>query len=572
MRKLAVVLSVALVVTGGMVRNARAATTWYVQAGAAALGDGTMSEPFDSLAAVRTASGPGDTIVVVPVPADVAPLDGGIVLQPGQHLLGGSSTDPGDEPRITNTNGDAVTLADDAEVAGLVVTGSFRGGIYGLDVTGTDVHDNDVSGFNTSCAVGFQILPIMAPSGIPNAGIPFGVRLPVYGDQYVLDINNGWAGIMVDASFVAGAVSIHDNVVHDSDCGDGIDVRTWGNAELNADVRNNVATNLRQGHFAAQTGSVGVDAINAIGFQSDNNSRLVVDAVGNTETYVGGAGSDCEGMFVDLSGSSTLIARIDHNTFAHGIGGSSCNGLEMISGNGDSVADLSVTNSTYTDDPGDMIEAASMGTGSKMHLVLDHDVITNTTIRAGAESVAVPFNVGDCLLTGNTGSGNVLSVTVRDTEISGCNNGIAMASNHAAGNGATPDGSMTLDIAHSRIHDNAADNLLVANYTVLDALSVKVADTDLHGAGDTDVAVDQKPGALTLAPVIDLGGGALRSAGGNCFFGATNLDAETTRYTVSARGNWWGAPGAPTKTAASPPVVSVLDTTAPLDAAPPICA
>src|SRR6202023_261757 len=55
---------------------------WYVSPSAPAAGDGSAAAPFNSLALVQAASGPGDTIVVVPSPLSVAPLDGGIVLQP----------------------------------------------------------------------------------------------------------------------------------------------------------------------------------------------------------------------------------------------------------------------------------------------------------------------------------------------------------------------------------------------------------------------------------------------------------------------------------------------------------
>lgn len=63
--------------------------TWYVSATASSGGDGSAGAPFNSLALVQAASKPGDTIVVEPSPVSVPPLDGGIVLQSGQHLLGG---------------------------------------------------------------------------------------------------------------------------------------------------------------------------------------------------------------------------------------------------------------------------------------------------------------------------------------------------------------------------------------------------------------------------------------------------------------------------------------------------
>src|SRR6185437_11659166 len=65
---------------------------WYVSASAAAGGDGSAHAPFNSLALVQAASGPGDTIVVLPSPLSAPPLDGGIALKPGQRLIGDGPT------------------------------------------------------------------------------------------------------------------------------------------------------------------------------------------------------------------------------------------------------------------------------------------------------------------------------------------------------------------------------------------------------------------------------------------------------------------------------------------------
>src|ERR1700753_41028 len=62
--------------------------TWWVQAAAPAAGTGTAQHPFSSLAQVQAAAGPGAGILVLPSPAAVGPLNGGITLQPDQQLIG----------------------------------------------------------------------------------------------------------------------------------------------------------------------------------------------------------------------------------------------------------------------------------------------------------------------------------------------------------------------------------------------------------------------------------------------------------------------------------------------------
>ena len=72
-------LAIALLSLGGVAY----AKALFVRAGAPAGGDGSQARPFDSLAAVARASGPGDEITVLPAPLSEPPLDGGIALKPG---------------------------------------------------------------------------------------------------------------------------------------------------------------------------------------------------------------------------------------------------------------------------------------------------------------------------------------------------------------------------------------------------------------------------------------------------------------------------------------------------------
>jgi hypothetical protein len=97
--------------------------------------------------------------MIEPSPVGVPPLNGGIVLLPGQHLIGDGppvvqfttpltsngppvATSSGLSllPQITNTttylSGDAVELANNTVVENLVIAGALRGGIYGQDSLG----------------------------------------------------------------------------------------------------------------------------------------------------------------------------------------------------------------------------------------------------------------------------------------------------------------------------------------------------------------------------------------------------------------------------------------------------
>src|SRR4051794_19967592 len=209
-RRCLIGLVVSLAATGMLAASALAAT-WHVRAGASAGGNGSATAPFASLAAVEAASGPGDAIVVDPAPRDAKPLDGGIALKPDQHLTGGGPPVAGADnlaalPVITNTgdghvDGDGVRLADRTVVENLVIRGTRRGAIYGLDSLGVKIAGNDVSKHNGSCAAGFTVQPFNVPTGLPFVG--GGV-----GGMGTLAPQNGWAGIMVDGSAATGSVEI----------------------------------------------------------------------------------------------------------------------------------------------------------------------------------------------------------------------------------------------------------------------------------------------------------------------------------------------------------------------------
>lgn len=516
----------------------------YVRATAPAGGNGSRQTPFRSLRAVENASAPGDTLVVLPGPADAPPLDGGIALKPRQRLIGaGPSVRSGRSrrraPRLTNTDpqrhsGDAVVLANHAVVRNLVIVGSHRGGVYGRNVRDVTIRGNDVSGHNTSCTEGFHIFPFVAPTNVPGVGIPISNGL-----------TNGWAGIMVDASRGRGRISIRDNFVHGAECGDGIDIRLEGNAERHAAIVGNRVADLRQGED--------FESVLAIGMQTDDRSRLIARLdrnrqtnLGNEEDLAGPEGADSEGVFANLGGPSRMDVSINRNTYTNprGLGGFSANGMEMVSMGDGSRGRMVIRNSTFTGTPGDVLEEGALGTNADLRLELIN-VVASRSIGPGSTRV-LPFNNGDCLLAGSLGAGNTVRLVVRRSQLTDCaNNGLAVGSNVVNGRG--PTARIDVRVSDSKITGNRGANLGVRNFTDLDALSLRVEGTDLsnsRGSGDSaaDVVFDER--GSTESSEIDLGGGALGSAGRNCITGGP-LAAEVRGYDVSARHDWWGQPGGP---------------------------
>ncbi|HEX4904774.1 MAG TPA: hypothetical protein VFU93_04925 [Acidimicrobiales bacterium] len=537
--------------------SSAAARTWYVRSGADS-GTGTSSAPFSSLALVESASRPGDTIVVL---AGAVPLDGGIALKPGQTLRGVG--DPA--PTLTNTtprlDGDAVRLADATTVADLRFSGTRRGAVYGLDVTGVRVSRTEVTGHNTSCTPGFLIPAFNAPTNLPGVGVPIATGL-----------QNGWAGIQIDAASRRGFTArIDHNRVHDADCGDGIDVRVWGDADGTVAITDNAIASLRQGP--------GFMSLLAIGLQVRDRARLVAGVHRNTQELLGqprdvdfaAHGADSEGVFLNAVGPASLDAVVTGNRYTNtfGWGGFSANGLEMVSMGSGARMRAVVRDSSFSGAPGDLIEHGALGTDAVMDMTLERVTAERST--GVGNTYLLPFNNGDCVLAGSLGARNTVTLTVRRSVLRDCsNNGLSLGSNVVNGSGATT--ALAASVSDSVITGNRGANVGVRNFTGLGSLSLRIERTDLSrsgGLGSGVAAFSAEDFGSTGTSTVDIGGGRLGSRGGNCLSGGLLL-ADAVRYPVSARGNWWGAPGGPgpLRTLA---LGAALDTTAPLAAPPPAC-
>lgn len=534
-------LSLAL---GAAAGGSACAASLFVRAGASPGGDGTQSHPFESLAAVARASKPGDEIIVLPAPLSQPPLDGGIALKPGQRLIGGGPPVVGDRPlsraaRITNrsatvNSGDAVVLADNVEVSNLVIVNAARGGIYGRNVSGVEVSGNNLSGTNTSCTPGLYVY--------------FPVQRPL--------LANGWAAIMIDEDRKTAWLSIRNNYIHDGACNDGIDIRATGRAWVAARVSANRLTRLAQGP--------GLRSVLAIGMQTRDSAVLSVDSDYNSETYIGSPNADCEGLFTNQSGGS-LTWSIDHNTFAHGIGGGSCNGAEFFTGTGIANTNLYIGHSTFEYDPGDMIEEDNGGgTSSVMNLTLEDVSVSHTsfpkTLAPEPKFTNVQYmdNLGRCMDQYSWGHRNVNNLRIINSRFSDCyGDGIgsdvtggAYSYGRSIGNSGSMDlgdaegDAISIDVEDSRIEGTRQYALHFSNHAAMADLKIRVENSRLSGAkGAAVMAIDQD--GSTQHSDVDLGGKTDRGPRENCIIGGVKLAAEVTGYDVFAQSDWWGRAGGP---------------------------
>ncbi|MBL1074323.1 hypothetical protein JK358_07925 [Nocardia sp. 2] len=487
--------------------------TWYVRAGAAPGGSGDAAAPFDSLARVEAASGPGDTIVVLP---SAAVLDGGIALEAGQQLVGDGDSVVGAAngavlPRITNTggahDGDAVRLAPGAQVRNLVIDGARRGGIYGSDAADVAITGNVVTGTNQNCVDGFMIGPFTLPPTIP-----LGVSAPPLPN--FITLNNGWAAIMTDFSSAAGNVLIADNLVHNTACGDGIDVRAHGASRVTAQLTGNTTRDINLGLAKL--------SVLAVGLQAGDTAQLDATLTGNAQLDIAPLDTsplnhlaDSEGIFVNAMGRARMDVTIDRNEFRDGHGNFSANGLEYVTTNGTPDSRVTVTDSTFDTVRGDIIENYNLSSeGARQSLTLHRVQAHRSTFPAAALNPLIPANLGTCLVTTNFGRTGHTDLTVTDSSFGDCSaDGIGLIGYTPSGSGpATAE--LIFDIRDTTISGAAANGVNIINIGDTAAVRGTIERTGIsavQGAlvrarnqGGANMAVTFGPGTLdgTAVPCL----------------------------------------------------------------------
>jgi hypothetical protein len=292
----------------------------------------------------------------------------------------------------------------------------------------------------------------------------------------------------------------------------------------------------------------------AIGAQTRDTAQLKIDSDGNTQTYLGNAGANCEGLFSNQTGGN-LTWTIKNNVFAHGIGGNSCNGAEFFVGSGAANSTVSISKSSFVDNAGDMIEQNNLGNGT-MTLSLDRVTVSHTSLATKLPALAqVPAapgfatftNRGYCLSMFTTGPGSTNKVSISNSELSDCEaDGIGAFFANYAGFGTGAGNEVSLEISNTTISNVKEYPVRWLNYAQLNKLTISVKNSLFTGsASGSTMGFFQTAGGVTSQSTIDLGGGPVQGSGGNCIGTSAPHALEIIGYDVKADSNWWGVPGAP---------------------------
>jgi uncharacterized repeat protein (TIGR01451 family) len=279
---------------------------WFVDSSAPAGGNGRQATPYQTLAEVQAAAGPGDIIRVRQGNSDTTPYAGGIVLEAQQQLIGGgvdlvvggTLIEAADGAAvIANAAGDVVTLADGSHVEGVELrptasAGIAASGVLGGTVTGVaiDIQGGTSDGIrlvNSGGVFTFESVSVTAV-GTPTTGA--GVRID---------------GGNADVDFVAPAINITSGRIVE------VANTTGGAVDFSSgSLSNTGGTGIR---LADADGNLTIASTTTVTISNATSTPITVAGssapVDNTGTLtIDGATIAANGAFPLISGSNTLGA------------------------------------------------------------------------------------------------------------------------------------------------------------------------------------------------------------------------------------------------------------------------
>jgi VCBS repeat-containing protein len=367
---------------------------WYVNGSAASEGNGTSASPFKTLGGVDGAGGSGDA----DGPGDYLFLyglntySGGLPLEANEKLVGqpeGLSVPNhpnlvaagGTNPVVTNSGGDAIALANGAEVLRVNATGASGVGVRGTGVTSATVGPNTTISGNTGGGV--------ALSGAAGGEIAIGSTIENETGAVVSVANRNSGTVTLSGSITSsnGGVSASSNTgAHVAftgalnlirSGGEGF-VATGGGGIKATAAGNKVSTTngtaVRVVGTTIDSGGVDFQAVSASGA----TDGVVLENTGSTAGLtVSGTGSAASGGTITSStGPGVLLSNTSNVSLASlnvtnggddGIRGTNVSGFSLagssqVTGNGNAVGEdgLDFTNLTGTVNlTGDTVSASA---------------------------------------------------------------------------------------------------------------------------------------------------------------------------------------------------------------------
>ena len=508
------------------------ASTWYVQADAAAGGNGSRGRPFATLEQVEAASQPGDTIRVLP---SARPLDGGIQLKDGQRLIGlgdpvTKAAPGGARPTITNTsatryNGDAIRLANNTVVENILVSGAARSGIFGVNAARSEIRGNLITN-NMIQGNDLRRLERLWPDGF----VLYQSQGNHFGGITLLACGPGASSYCAmhapdrPAAASTGPITIANNVIRDSNL-EGIMLLTDTGSAATFIITDTVVRDLSLNlpRPEALTPPAGIVRSRAFTLIALNGSHVDLTMNRFHAENLSPAGNYATDGVVFLTGGNAPVvnARISELAVLNPNKVGEVNNGDSIEiqhrGTTNGILDIDMTRLDLHDPASTNIKILEAGnpTNSVYNLSVSDSVFSNTNPAGSLD--------GQIRLSGASNGTKTFNLTVRNTKFSGLGGAIGI------------------------LNANNIETLkvLVENSSMSDFTAPP--DAKPIAAVTVTQPADKTIGTAT----IDLGGGPLGSKGRNRFgknpglsVSIANANMTTRPIRVDAANNYWGG-GAP---------------------------
>jgi VCBS repeat-containing protein len=331
---------------------------WYVKNNAAAGGLGQSQSPFNSTSgfvngARATPDKPGDIIYIFNGDGTTTNYTSGITLLDNEQLIGegvalvvstNTLVPAGTKPSITNSAGDAVTLANTNTVKGLNITGPSANGISGTSKADPTIDTMTIQG----AGVGASALVLTSVTGTVNvtnttiSNSPFG--LTINNGTAVVNINNtntinsgaGQRTVQIlNRGAGAGTITIGAAI---NDSGTGITVATntagtvifSGTQTMNTTTNTAVALTTNAGSTITFSGTLAITTTTGSGFVASGGGTLNVSGTSTITTGAATSGLSLSGMTV--GGSGVTFNSVTTTGATTGIALTNMNGSVVVNG------------------------------------------------------------------------------------------------------------------------------------------------------------------------------------------------------------------------------------------------
>lgn len=403
--------------------------------------NGTFESPYHSLAQAEEMSSPNNIIYLYPGDGTTKGMDSGITLQANQKFWGSNLTyqipttqgiislpaQSSNAPTITNTNfdtlGNAITLATNNEIRGLIIDSALNDAIFGVDPQNISISDCTIQNITT-----FALETTFSEDAVVSLN-----------NNKFLNNTNGISLTLNGTS----SISISNNTF--------LEQTSVSNVPIEIIARNNTSTitiNNNDINYHT-TGSIRFDITDT------NNSNITIS---NNNMLHNGSGSQSSlgsNIVIIANGiNKSGLITLNENTFSE----NAANALYMHTSGEFTTFEGSILNNTMTNNQG---AGLVFGTPATDNLTLT--ITNNTILNTNDNAIAV-------ISSGTTSVGNITINNNTINDVKNASNGIAVNQDFSK---------LNLNIKKNQINECEGTGILSYASNGIDDLTVDISNNTI---------------------------------------------------------------------------------------------